>query len=86
MDYLALHAHYIGQYLDTKNSTYTQLCGLIERAINTDFWGKEHLSNWLDEEIEDWFHANTIKSIGQQAFDDEVCKIAGVIAAELGLQ
>ena len=86
MEHLTLHAHYIEQYRDTKNPVYIQLPSLIERAINTDFWGKEHLSNWLDEEIEDWFHANTIKSIGQQAFDDEICKIAGVIAAELGLQ
>ena len=86
MDYLALHAHYIEQYLDTKNSTYTQLCGLIERSINTDFWSKEHLSNWLDEEIEDGFEVSEIEQFGQQQFDDEICKIANAIADELGLQ
>ena len=41
---------------------------------------------WLDEEIEDGFEVSEIEQFGRHQFDYEVCKIATVIANELGLQ
>ena len=86
MDYLALHAHYFEQNRGAESDAFYYLFILIEYAINTEFHSKEHLSNWLDETIEEQFEVSEIEQFGRQQFDDEVCKIATVIASELGLQ
>ena len=78
--------YHLAQYGDTKNAIYIKLSDLILQSIYVDFHGKEHLSNWLDETIEDKFEESAIEQFGRQQFDDEVCKIANAIADELGLQ
>ncbi|UOO89565.1 DUF551 domain-containing protein [Vitreoscilla massiliensis] len=78
--------YHLAQYGDTKNAIYIKLSDLILQSIYVDFHSKEHLSNWLDETIEDKFEESAIEQFGQQQFDDEICKIANAIADELGLQ